>query len=108
MGKEIKGSGEGMTKKCPCIPQTQEEIPPVLDKIHRDFLRWIGMKIYRDAKFVDESEAKISVFDHGLLYGDGIFEGRPFLSRKRLSLRGAFGPFGVFRQSLASWVAVDS
>jgi branched-chain amino acid aminotransferase len=24
---------------------------------------------------VDEAEAKISVFDHGLLYGDGVFEG---------------------------------
>ncbi|HKB89116.1 MAG TPA: branched-chain-amino-acid transaminase [Opitutaceae bacterium] len=33
------------------------------------------MKIYLDGKFVDSSEAKISVFDHGLLYGDGIFEG---------------------------------
>jgi len=33
------------------------------------------MKIYLDGKFVDASEAKISVFDHGLLYGDGIFEG---------------------------------
>jgi branched-chain amino acid aminotransferase len=33
------------------------------------------MKIYLDGKFVDESEAKISVFDHGLLYGDGVFEG---------------------------------
>lgn len=33
------------------------------------------MKIYLDGKFVDEPEAKISVFDHGLLYGDGVFEG---------------------------------
>ncbi len=33
------------------------------------------MKIYLDGAFVDSSEAKISVFDHGLLYGDGIFEG---------------------------------
>lgn len=33
------------------------------------------MKIYLDGKFVDESEARISVFDHGLLYGDGVFEG---------------------------------
>lgn len=32
-------------------------------------------KIYIDGKFYDQSEAKISVFDHGLLYGDGIFEG---------------------------------
>ncbi len=33
------------------------------------------MKIYIDGKFLDEKNAKISVFDHGLLYGDGIFEG---------------------------------
>ena len=33
------------------------------------------MKIYLDGQFVDEADAKISVFDHGLLYGDGVFEG---------------------------------
>src|SRR5678815_4103802 len=33
------------------------------------------MQIYIDGKFYDEQNAKISVFDHGLLYGDGIFEG---------------------------------
>ena len=31
--------------------------------------------IYLDGKLVPESEAKVSVFDHGLLYGDGCFEG---------------------------------
>lgn len=33
------------------------------------------MKIYMNDKLVDSSEATVSVFDHGLLYGDGIFEG---------------------------------
>jgi len=33
------------------------------------------MKIYIDGKYYGERDAKISVFDHGLLYGDGIFEG---------------------------------
>lgn len=33
------------------------------------------MKIYMNGTLVDEADAKISVFDHGLLYGDGIFEG---------------------------------
>lgn len=33
------------------------------------------MKIYLDGKFCSERDAKISVFDHGLLYGDGVFEG---------------------------------
>ncbi len=31
--------------------------------------------VYIDGRFVPESEAKISVFDHGFLYGDGVFEG---------------------------------
>ena len=33
------------------------------------------LMIYIDGKFVPKSEAKISVYDHGLLYGDGVFEG---------------------------------
>lgn len=33
------------------------------------------MKVFIDGKFYPERDAKISVFDHGLLYGDGVFEG---------------------------------
>jgi branched-chain amino acid aminotransferase len=33
------------------------------------------MQIYVDGKYYSEEDAKISVFDHGLLYGDGVFEG---------------------------------
>ncbi|MGP8201564.1 MAG: branched-chain-amino-acid transaminase [Limisphaerales bacterium] len=33
------------------------------------------MKIYIDGNYFDEKNAKVSVFDHGLLYGDGVFEG---------------------------------
>src|SRR5262245_2829190 len=33
------------------------------------------MKVYIDGKFFEAKDAKVSVFDHGLLYGDGIFEG---------------------------------
>lgn len=33
------------------------------------------MKIYMNGKMVPENQAKVSVFDHGLLYGDGVFEG---------------------------------
>lgn len=36
------------------------------------------MKIWLDGNLVEKSEAKISVFDHGLLYGDGVFEGIRF------------------------------
>lgn len=35
----------------------------------------MGLIIYLDGQYVDEEEAKLSVFDHGLLYGDGVFEG---------------------------------
>jgi branched-chain amino acid aminotransferase len=33
------------------------------------------LSIYIDGKYFDKDGAKISVYDHGLLYGDGIFEG---------------------------------
>ncbi|MCG2827036.1 MAG: branched-chain-amino-acid transaminase [Thermoplasmatales archaeon] len=32
-------------------------------------------EIYLNGEFLPEEEAKISVYDHGLLYGDGVFEG---------------------------------
>ncbi len=40
------------------------------------------MKIWLDGELVEESAAKISVFDHGLLYGDGVFEGIRFYKRR--------------------------
>lgn len=33
------------------------------------------MKVYINGKFYEKQDAKISVFDHGFLYGDGVFEG---------------------------------
>lgn len=33
------------------------------------------MKVYIDGKLLEKEDAKISVFDHGFLYGDGVFEG---------------------------------
>jgi len=35
----------------------------------------MSLKIWIDGNLVDKAEAKISVYDHGLLYGDGVFEG---------------------------------
>jgi branched-chain amino acid aminotransferase len=35
----------------------------------------MGLRIHLGGKLVDEADARISVFDHGLLYGDGVFEG---------------------------------
>ena len=34
-----------------------------------------GLTVYVDGEYVDGAEARLSVFDHGLLYGDGVFEG---------------------------------
>src|SRR5271170_4306942 len=40
------------------------------------------MKIYMNGKLVEKADAKVSVFDHGFLYGDGAFEGiRSYNSR---------------------------
>ena len=34
-----------------------------------------GLTVYVDGEYVDGAAARVSVFDHGLLYGDGVFEG---------------------------------
>ena len=44
------------------------------------------MKIYLDGHLVDEADAKVSVFDHGLLYGDGVFEGIRFYNGRVFKL----------------------
>jgi branched-chain amino acid aminotransferase len=41
----------------------------------RIFVAIEAMKIYINGQYFDQKNARISVFDHGLLYGDGIFEG---------------------------------
>ncbi|MFH0839074.1 MAG: branched-chain-amino-acid transaminase [Candidatus Omnitrophota bacterium] len=35
----------------------------------------MGFKVYIDGNLIDKDEAMVSVFDHGFLYGDGVFEG---------------------------------
>src|SRR2546425_7939483 len=35
----------------------------------------MSQKIYLNGRYVDPADARISVFDHGFLYGDGVFEG---------------------------------
>jgi len=46
----------------------------------------MSLKIWLDDKLVDEADAKISVFDHGLLYGDGVFEGIRVYNRRIFEL----------------------
>ena len=44
----------------------------------------MSLKVYIGGKLFDKADAKISVFDHGLLYGDGVFEGIRSYCRPRL------------------------
>lgn len=44
------------------------------------------LTIFLDGNFVPEADAKVSVFDHGLLYGDGIFEGIRFYNGRVFKL----------------------
>ena len=44
-------------------------------------------KIYINGKFFDKADAKISVYDHGLLYGDGVFEGIRIYAGKAFKLK---------------------
>jgi branched-chain amino acid aminotransferase len=44
-------------------------------------------KVYINGKLVDKADARISVFDHGLLYGDGVFEGIRVYAGKVFRLR---------------------
>ncbi len=45
------------------------------------------MKIYINGKFYEKENAKVSVFDHGLLYGDGVFEGIRSYNRRVFKLK---------------------
>src|SRR6516225_10457944 len=44
-------------------------------------------KVYINGKLHDKADAKISVYDHGLLYGDGVFEGIRIYEGKVFKLR---------------------
>ncbi|PYI79191.1 MAG: branched-chain-amino-acid transaminase [Verrucomicrobia bacterium] len=57
---------------------TEETIEPAIESRPRPRTGVREAKIYIDGKFYSEANAKVSVFDHGLLYGDGIFEGIRF------------------------------
>src|SRR5437660_11986295 len=59
-------------------PKLREAVKPAVDKPTGSKPAAKKSQIYVDGKFYAEGEAKVSVFDHGLLYGDGIFEGIRF------------------------------
>ncbi len=47
----------------------------------------MSRQVYISGKFIPQADAKISVFDHGLLYGDGVFEGLRVYHGKVFRLR---------------------
>ena len=59
-------------------PTADAVVEPAIESRPRPATGVKEAKIYIDGKFYFEANAKISVFDHGLLYGDGIFEGIRF------------------------------
>jgi branched-chain amino acid aminotransferase len=59
-------------------PTAESAIEPAVESRPRATPSVKEAKIYIDGKFYSEANAKVSVFDHGLLYGDGIFEGIRF------------------------------
>src|SRR5256886_482646 len=59
-------------------PKSREAVKPAVDKGAGSKPAAKTSQIYIDGKFYAEGDAKVSVFDHGLLYGDGIFEGIRF------------------------------
>lgn len=50
-----------------------------------------ALQVYIDGKLCDEADAKVSVFDHGLLYGDGVFEGIRFYQGRVFKLKEHIG-----------------
>src|SRR5438132_2156248 len=67
-------------------PSAEAVIEPAVESRPRRTTGVKEAKIYIDGKFYSEANAKISVFDHGLLYGDGIFEGIRFYNGRVFSL----------------------
>jgi branched-chain amino acid aminotransferase len=61
---------------------TEEAIEPAIESRPRTTTGVREAKIYIDGKFYSEANAKVSVFDHGLLYGDGVFEGIRFYNSR--------------------------
>src|SRR5438105_7060391 len=67
-------------------PKSREAVKPAVDKRTGSKPAAKLSQIYLDGKFYAEADAKVSVFDHGLLYGDGILEGIRFYNGRVLRL----------------------
>ncbi|MFC1501400.1 branched-chain-amino-acid transaminase [Elusimicrobiota bacterium] len=65
------------------------------------------MKIYLNGKLVEKEKATISVFDHGLLYGDGVFEGIRIYKRKIFRLNEHLDRFYASAKAIALNISCD-
>src|SRR3954465_9175676 len=69
---------------------------------HSDFP--MPLQIYISGKYYDKEDAKVSVYDHGLLYGDGVFEGMRSYSGKVFRLKAHLGR--LWDSAKAIWLTV--
>ncbi len=65
------------------------------------------MQIYVDGTLKSREEAKVSVFDHGLLYGDGVFEGIRVYNRRIFRLDAHLDRLYASAQALALTIPLD-
>src|ERR1051326_9469175 len=81
-------TGDGADQVVLDKPKTRDATKPAVDTAQSETGRAVKeSKIYIDGKFLAEEDAKVSVFDHGLLYGDGIFEGIRFYNGRVFRLK---------------------
>src|SRR4028118_622869 len=62
------------------------------------------LQIYLNGELVPTREAKVSVFDHGFLYGDGVFEGIRVYDRRVFRLDGHLER--LYRSAKAIWLEI--
>lgn len=60
--------------------------------------------VWIDGKYYDKKEAMVSVFDHGLLYGDGVFEGIRVYGRRAFRLDRHLER--LYRSAKAVWIEI--
>jgi len=72
-------------------------------------LAWIGImtEIYLDGNWVAPEAARVSVFDHGLLYGDGVFEGIRVYARRVFRLDAHLDRLFASARALALVIPLD-
>ncbi len=74
----MKTAADAMVLDEPKKQSRKPVVKPAVDNVEAKDGAASDSRIYIDGDFFAEADAKISVFDHGLLYGDGVFEGIRF------------------------------